>query len=61
MLKIGDLQVSLYVGETLEFRDGQTIYVQLTPSETAAFLKWIDGRDKQENNAIFKSHEIKSS
>ena len=46
MLRTGDLQISLYADETLEIRDGQAIYVQMTPKETADFLRWIDTRDK---------------
>jgi hypothetical protein len=49
MLRTGDLQMSLYAGDTLEIRDGQTIYAHLTPSETADFLRWIDARDKSPN------------
>lgn len=52
LLETGDLRISLYAGErgeTIEIRDGQTIYVHLTGTETADFLKWIDGRDRDVN------------
>lgn len=51
LLKTGDLRISLYTDETLEIRDGQTIYAHLTAAETADFLRWIDARDKHPNPA----------
>lgn len=49
LLRTGDLRISLCADGTLEIRDGQTIYVQLPPPETADLLRWIDARDRPAN------------
>lgn len=50
LLKTDGLQISLYgwggeQGDTIEFRDGQQIYVHLSAKQTADLLLWLDSRD----------------
>lgn len=47
MLETHGLQISFYVGDTLEIRDGQQIYIHLDADQTRDLLNWLDHRESK--------------